>query len=132
MLNSLPRNSVRVFGDGPINSLKTTFLKVRKRLAYKLQNPRLLQIGFHTLRHWKATMLYHQTKDILYVKRFLGHKEVRNTEIYITIEETMFQQSSDEFTVRVASAPDEIKSLLEAGFDYVCEKDGLLYFRKRK
>jgi hypothetical protein len=77
-------------------------------------------------------MLYHQTKDILYVKRFLGHKEVRNTEIYITIEETMFQQSSDEFTVRVASAPDEIKSLLEAGFDYVCEKDGLLYFRKRK
>jgi integrase len=132
MLNSLPRNSVRVFGDGPINSLKTTFLKVRKRLAYKLQNPRLLQISFHTLRHWKATMLYHQTKDILYVKRFLGHKEVRNTEIYITIEETMFQQSSDEFTVRVASAPDEIKSLLEAGFDYVCEKDGLLYFRKRK
>jgi integrase len=132
MLNSLPRNSIRVFGDGPINSLKTTFLKVRKRLAYKLQNPRLLQISFHTLRHWKATMLYHQTKDILYVKRFLGHKEVRNTEIYITIEETMFQQSSDEFTVRVASAPDEIKSLLEAGFDYVCEKDGLLYFRKRK
>jgi len=132
MLNSLPRNSVRVFGDRPINSLKTTFLKVRKRLAYKLQNPRLLQISFHTLRHWKATMLYHQTKDILYVKRFLGHKEVRNTEIYITIEETMFQQSSDEFTVRVASAPDEIKSLLEAGFDYVCEKDGLLYFRKRK
>jgi integrase/DNA-directed RNA polymerase subunit RPC12/RpoP len=132
MLNSLPRNSVRVFGDGPINSLKTTFLKVRKRLAYKLQNPRLLQISFHTLRHWKATMLYHQTKDILYVKRFLGHKEVRNTEIYITIEETMFQQSSDEFTVRVASTPEEIKSLLEAGFDYVCEKDGLLYFRKRK
>jgi integrase len=132
MLNSLPRNSIRVFGDGPINSLKTTFLKVRKRLAYKLQNPRLLQISFHTLRHWKATMLYHKTKDILYVKRFLGHKEVRNTEIYITIEETMFQQSSDEFTVRVASAPDEIKSLLEAGFDYVCEKDGLLYFRKRK
>jgi integrase len=132
MLNSLPRNSVRVFGDRPINSLKTTFLKVRKRLAYKLQNPRLLQISFHTLRHWKATMLYHKTKDILYVKRFLGHKEVRNTEIYITIEETMFQQLSDEFTVRVASAPDEIKSLLEAGFDYVCEKDGLLYFRKRK
>jgi NAD/NADP transhydrogenase alpha subunit len=34
--------------------------------------------------------------------------------------------------VRVASTPEEIKSLLEAGFDYVCEKDGLLYFRKRK
>jgi hypothetical protein len=26
----------------------------------------------------------------------------------------------------------EIKALLEVGFEYVCEKDGLLFFRKRK
>ncbi|MCS7114452.1 MAG: tyrosine-type recombinase/integrase, partial [Candidatus Bathyarchaeota archaeon] len=83
MLNTLPRKSLRVFGDGPINSLKTTYLKLRKRLAHKLQNQKLLQINFHTIRHWKATMEYHRTKDILYVKNFLGHREVRNTEIYI-------------------------------------------------
>jgi len=69
---------------------------------------------------------------LISMSAFLGHKEVRNTEIYITIEETMFQKSSDEFTVRVASTPEEIKLLLEAGFDYVCEKDGLPHFRKRK
>ena len=133
MLNALPRESQRVFGDGPINSLKTTFLKVRKRLAAKLQNPRLLSISFHTFRHWKATMLYHQTKDIYYVKQFLGHKEVRNTEIYINIERTLFEPSaSDEFIVKVASTPEEIKTLLEVGFDYVCQKDGLVFLRKRK
>jgi len=29
-------------------------------------------------------MLYHQTKDILYVKDFLGHKSIDNTMIYVT------------------------------------------------
>ena len=84
-------------------------------------------------RHWKATMLYHQTKDILYVKRFLGHKKLENTEIYVNIEQTLFGESeNDEFTVKVASTPEEIKQLLEVGFEYICEKGGLLFFRKRK
>jgi integrase len=132
MLTNLPRNSRRVFGDGPINSLKTTFLKSRKRLAAKLQNPRLIRISFHTFRHWKATMLYHQTRDAYYVKQFLGHKEMRNTEIYINIERTLFEPGSDAFTVKVAEKPDEVKALLEVGFEYVCQKDGLVFLRKRK
>jgi integrase len=133
MLNAVPRKSQRVFGDGPINSQKTTFYKARRRLAAKLQNPRLLNISFHTFRHWKATTLYHQTKDPWYVKDFLGHKSIRSTEIYITIERTIFEPSkNDDFTVRVVSKSEEIKRLLEVGFDYVCEKDGLIYLRKRK
>jgi len=101
-------------------------------LAHKLQNPRLLKITFHTFRHWKATMLYHQTKDPYYVKQFLGHKSIQNTEIYITVERTLFGEYSDEFTVRVTSKPEEIKELLETGFEYVCTKDELMFFRKRK
>jgi hypothetical protein len=31
-----------------------------------------------------------------------------------------------------AKTPDEIKTLLEVGFEYVCQKDDMLYFRKRK
>jgi hypothetical protein len=31
----------------------------------------------------------------------------------------------------VARTPEEVKALLEAGFDYVCEKDELMFFRKR-
>mgnify|MGYP001067710170 CR=1 FL=1 len=44
----------------------------------------------------------------------------------------MFGEYGDEFTVNVASKPEEIKSLLETGFEYVCEKDELMFFRKRK
>ncbi len=76
MLNNLPRESQKLFGEGPITSVKTTFIKARRRLAAKLQNPRLIKISFHTFRHWKATTLYHQTKDPYYVKDFLGHKSL--------------------------------------------------------
>jgi len=31
-----------------------------------------------------------------------------------------------------ATTPDGINSLLEVGFEYVCEKDGFLYFKKRR
>ena len=77
-------------------------------------------------------MLYHQTKDILYVKQFLGHRKVETTLLYIQLADVIFKQTTDEFTVRVANKPDEIKALLEVGFEFVCEKDELLYFRKRK
>jgi len=132
MLNSLPKKSLRIFGDGPINSQKTTFYKARRRLAHKLQNPRLLRISFHTFRHWKATKLYHQTKDPYYVKEFLGHKSIKSTEIYITIERTIFEPSNDEYTVKIAKDPKDIKDLLEAGFEYVCNKEELVFLRKRK
>jgi integrase len=132
MLNALHREGQTVFGNGPITSMKTTFIKSRKRIALKLQNPRLTQISFHTLRHWKATMLYHQTKDPYYVQHFLGHKSLKSTEIYINIEHTIFEPSSDEFTVRVTDKAEEVKTLLEVGFEYVCQKDDLVYLRKRK
>jgi hypothetical protein len=76
--------------------------------------------------------LYHQARDPLYVKEFLGHRKLDTTLLYIQIERTIYKEQSDEFTVKVAEGPEEIKSLLEVGFEYVCEKDGLMFFRKRK
>lgn len=62
---------------------ETAFPEAESYLARKLENPRLLEIKFHTFRHWKATKLYHQTKDLLFVQRFLGHRSVQNTLKYI-------------------------------------------------
>ena len=47
-------------------------------------------------------------------------------------EEALFKDSSNEFTVRIASKPNEIKELHEEGFDFVCKKDNQMFFRKRK
>ena len=126
------KKSEKIFGNMDYNTLRTGFGHQRKRIAKKLNNPRLLQIHFHTLRHWKATMLYHQTKDALYVMQYLGHKKVESTPLYIQLEQALFEDTTDEFTVRMASKPEEIKQLLEVGFEFICEKDELLYFRKRK
>ncbi|MCW4054807.1 MAG: hypothetical protein NWE84_07825 [Candidatus Bathyarchaeota archaeon] len=34
--------------------------------------------------------------------------------------------------VRIAEKPEEVKSLLETGFEYVCQKDNLIFLRKAK
>ena len=59
-------------------------------------------------------------------------RKIETTLLYIQLAKAIFKETSDEFTVRVANKSEDIKALLEIGFEYVCEKDGLLYFRKRK
>jgi integrase len=132
MLKNLPKKSEKVFPNRQ-DSMRSNFCHQRKIMARKLGNPRLVKIHFHTLRHWRATIEYHKTKDPVHVKEFLGHKSIVNTMIYIHIEYALFQDGQpEEFHVRVAKTPEEIKELLEAGFDYVLQKDNLAYFRKRK
>jgi len=132
MFNMLPRKSEKVFKQGCLRQLRRTFGKQRESIAKKLQNPRIQKTTWCSIRHWKGTMEYHKTKDILHVMKVLGHKNIRNTLIYINLENTIFQTQNDDFTVRVANTSEEIQQLLEVGFEYVCEKDALLYFRKRK
>jgi integrase len=131
MLKALPKKDERVF-PCTYHSVQATFAASRRRIAKNLNNPRLLKISFHTFRHWKGTLEYHKTKDILHVKELLGHRSINNTLLYVQIDKTLFNEDSDGFEVRVAKDPEEIKSLLEVGFEYVCEKDGLMFFRKRK
>ena len=77
-------------------------------------------------------MQYHKKPDIDYVRRLLGHKSVLNTQIYVNIEQAMFTSKSDEFLVRTASTVEDACKLIEVGFEYVTEIDGLKMFRKRK
>ena len=115
-----------------LSSLRGTFYYSRQIAAEKLQNPRIRIIHFHTLRHWKATMLYHQTKDILYVMNFLGHKSIKNTLLYVQLAEVIFKETPEEFTTRVTKSVKGARALIEAGFDFVLEMDGVKIFRKRK
>ena len=101
----------------------------RKRSAEKLGNPRLLKIHFHTLRHWKATMEYHRTKDILYVMKLLGHKNIANTLIYTQLIEF---EGDDKYYSAVAQNLEEAQKLIEIGFEYVCDHENMMLFGKRK
>jgi len=60
-------------------------------------------------------------------------RSLDSTLTYINVERAIFGCSdSSEFHVKIARMLEEIKSLLEVGFEYICEKDGLMFFRKRK
>ena len=48
------------------------------------------------------------------------------------LEKTISEPSSDEYTVRVAKEPEEIKELLETRFEYVCKKEELVFLRECK
>ena len=131
MLNNIPKNSDRIFLFA--DDMRSCFYVQRKRAARKLGNPRLLQISFHAFRHWKGTIEYHKTKDIFYVKELLGHKTIQSTQVYIHIERSLFLNAPpDEYHVKVAKTQEEITQLLGTGFEYVLQKDGLAFFRKRK
>jgi integrase len=86
-------------------------------------------ITFHTLRHWKATMEYHKTKDILHVMHLLGHKRIQNTLKYTQLVKFNEQE---EYICKAAKTTDEAKERIESGFEYVCEMEGIKLFRKRK
>jgi len=131
MLNSLPKNDVTIFGG---KKRKWSFQKsleiFRKKAAAKFQNPRILQIHFHTFRHWFATMLYARTKDILFVKQQLGHVSIDNTMLYTRL----VNFESDDYHVAHAKTLAEEDELIKSGFEFVRydEKEGVAIYRKRK
>ena len=129
MLKALPRHDQLVFGGTCLSGHRSNFSHQRRRLAEKLQNPRLLKISFHTLRHWKATMEYHKTKDILHVKQMLGHRNINST---LTYTQLVDFENPEQYSCKVAKDLKADQELIEAGFEYVTERDGLKIYRKRK
>jgi integrase len=132
MLNCLPRYSDYIFrrkNDSSFKSFQRCWYKNRKHIAGRLQNPLLLKVNMKALRHWKATMEYHRTKDILYVKQLLGHKRIENTLIYTHLVDF---EEDDQYIVKVASTLDEFTNLLENGFEYISDYQDKKILRKRK
>ncbi len=128
VLSRQPKANSRVFGGRDLENFRINFQDQRRNLTQKLGNPRLVQITFHTFRHWRATYEYNRTHDILHVMRFLGHKSIQNTLRYTQLVDW----KSDDFTCKTAKTLGEASQLIEAGFDYVTELDGVKLFRKRK
>jgi len=131
MLSVLPKKSDKIFGTYELRGYRSSYVRQRKRAAKKLGNPRINKITFHTFRHWKATMEYHKTKDILHVMRLLGHKNIKNTLLYVQLEEALFQGES-EYISKVAKTEKDVCNLVEAGFEYVIDFQDVKIFRKRK
>jgi integrase len=127
MLAEMPKDTPTAFSVNA-DMMRHNFEHQRKRISAKLKNSRINQITFHTFRHWKATIEYRKTRDILHVKEVLGHKSLNNTMLYTQL----ISFKDDDFTAAVAHSEEEACKLIEAGFEYVCEFSQNKIFRKRK
>ncbi len=94
---------------------------MRNALADKLHDPTIKRIRLYDLRHYFATTLYAKTRDILLVKQQMGHKKIETTLIYTQL----LNLNDDEWTVKTATNIKEATELLEAGFEYIQEIDGI-------
>ncbi|MCW4045304.1 MAG: tyrosine-type recombinase/integrase, partial [Candidatus Bathyarchaeota archaeon] len=127
MLNSLPKTDERIFPT-TYTTISNSFRVLRRAVARTQNNPRILKISLNTFRHFGATMLYHQTRDILLVQKLLGHKSITNTMKYTRL----IQFKDNEYEVATATTIEEAKNVIAAGFEYVTEKNGIMLFRKPK
>ena len=102
---------------------------MRNALAKKLKDPSIQQVRLYDFRHYFATRLYAKTKDILFVKQQLGHKKIETTLIYTQL---LHLDEEDEYTTKVSTSIEEDAKLIEAGFQYVTEREGVKLYKKRE
>jgi len=136
MLNALPKKWTCIFRnpavprESSLHTFRRHFVRQRRKIALKVQNPRIEAITFKSLRHWRASTLYFKTKDLLLVKDVLGHKSIASTMKYTHLIE---QIREEEYTVKAARTEAEAKPLIETGFQFVVTTpEGYMLFRKRK
>ncbi|MGA3109246.1 MAG: tyrosine-type recombinase/integrase [Candidatus Bathyarchaeia archaeon] len=104
------------------------FQRWRRIAAKRLGNPRLNLISFRTLRHYKGSMEYYRTRDIIYVKQILGHKSINNTMRYVSL----IPREDDDFVVKIATDKAGRVKFLEEGFELIGQDGNEWYLRKRK
>ena len=118
-----------LFGKWTSDTYGKWFRYYRNRTAEKMQNPNKKTIKLYDLRHYFATTLYHKTKDILFVKQQMGHKKIETTLVYTQLLQF---DKDDNYTCKIAQTVEQATELIENGFEYVTEMEGLKLFRKRK
>ncbi|MGO8806244.1 MAG: tyrosine-type recombinase/integrase [Candidatus Bathyarchaeia archaeon] len=81
-ITNAPENKRLIFGHSNLIAFRWKYDRQKASIAQRIQNPRLKQIKFHSLRHFKATKEYAMTRNILNVKELLGHRNINITLVY--------------------------------------------------
>ena len=107
MINALPKKDKRIFPMS-YKSAAESFRSLRKRVAKKLQNPRLLTISFKSYRHFGGSMLaFYTNGNVMKVKAALRHRRVENTMKYIHAVENIKEEDFEETT---ATTPEQVRA----------------------
>jgi len=103
--------------------------RTRNKLAHNLQQPHLAKIPMKNLRNYSGAQLYYKLLDPIAVMRHLRHKKLETTMHYIRGIPT---GTEEEYVCKTASNVKEATDLIENGFEYIQEIDGIRLYKKRK
>ena len=83
-------------------------------------------------RIWARRRSYQQTKDILKVKKLLGHKAIESTMVYTQLIE-LHDSNVHQYAQKEVSTKEDRTALVESGWEFVFydPKDQTYIFRKR-
>ncbi|MBE3116736.1 hypothetical protein IMZ68_05980 [Candidatus Bathyarchaeota archaeon] len=112
MLNNLPKTSKRFFPT-TYQSVETSHLRLRKRLAAKLGRPQIIDISLKMIRHWGGTTIAENTNgNVLIVKQLLRHKCIESSMKYIHVRK--FEPKEYEETTAITV--EDIRNLGKGGW----------------
>lgn len=131
MLLALPKKNDYIFGRGNLNAFRWKYDRQKSAIALKLQNPRLKKIKFHSLRHFYASKMYAETRNILLVKEQLGHRDINSTLVYTHL--VPFDDETENYHHATAKDDKEAGELIDQAWQFVCTTpQGVMMFRKAK
>jgi hypothetical protein len=105
------------------------FIRMKHRLAKKLNNPTLLGIRLYDLRHAYVTKQLRRTQNAEIVRQLIGHKRLDTTQKYLHL----LADQSGEWIVETTTDQKRVDELLKQDFTYVLTTpDGYMKFRKPK
>jgi len=117
--------------DSDIRSFSRFFYRTRLSISKELGNPRITGISFKSMRHFRGTQLYSQTKDLLYVQSQLGHRSISSTMVYVHLING-FESDPDEWLVKVCENLEDYVKYLSEGYQYISDWNQLKIIRKKK
>ena len=71
-------------------------------------------------------------RALLHIMAFLGHKKSDNTLLCVQLDEKLFTDQEDQFTIKATHDAEEAAKLGEIGFEPFDVIEGLHLYRKRK
>jgi integrase/recombinase XerD len=114
--------------NGTSGNYSYSYREMRNRLADKLQDPTIKTIRLYDFRHYFCTKTLRDSGDAYFTMNQMGHKKLTTTQLYMHL----VNLESDEWTCRAATTKEEAMSLIEGGFQFVTEMEGVKLFKKRK
>jgi integrase len=113
---------------GNVTLYGKNYRRMRNTLAEKLHDPTIKTIKLYDFRHFYGTMTYKKT-DLIHTMQQMGHKRIETTMIYMHLADI---PEDDEWISECVITKEERLKLINNGFTFVEQADGISYYRKRK